>query len=430
MIRFRGQSEACSEPLLVTGKDRRRVHQPVSLHQNQQVICRKFGPVKALAHARNGGQPGLSIGREVESIGDEFVGRAHFQSGCTHHLGRKVPQIVRHDLICPGAKCRSDHMRIVRVRYVSQRGREAFPSRDHRLRKRSLNGKAGGACTRLRFRTAALMEESANSGFCFIKDPFRPCDAEKLRFGQGQEQVALQDRDQNAGIEDDGEAICEHVTGSDQVGVRLHELVERSRSCLIPPSLVGEEVLGLNSAVTVELRKLNFAPLEQRDQKRSGYVQDVGRLLGGKHLADWNQRHGLTTANVTKKVKQQVSQLRCQQDFGRFRSISPWQRHPGTGLGPEIGQYATQLLCRQLIGLARQVLAEFPRNVAVDGHLRLPASPLKVTSSCTRDKRIEKNETRCDSGARRLPTAVRVQPIHRPSVLDGSIHSSIGREAE
>jgi hypothetical protein len=423
MNRFLGRSEACSEPGLVTGKDRRREHQPVSLHRSQQIVRRKFGPLKAHAHARDSRKSGLMIVREVEGIGDEFVSRSHFESDRPHQLRRKVPEIVGHDLVRPDAERSGDHMGVILVRNASQRGREAFPSRDHRLRKRSLNGKAGGACAHLRFRTAALMEEFANRDFCFIKDPSRPRDTEEVRLRQGQEQVALQDRDQNAGIEDNREAVCEHVTGSDQVGVRLHQL---GRSRPISPRLVCEEVLGLNSAVTVELRELYFTPLEQRDQERPRYVQNVSRLLGGEHLTYRNQRDGLATANVTKKVKQQVGQLRGQQDFGRLRSISPGQWNSGTGPGPEIGKHATQLLCRQLVGLARQVLAEFPRDVAVDGHVRLPACLRKIAPNDTRDKRIEKNETRCDQDERCLPTA----PTGLRSVAGGLIHSPTITETE
>jgi hypothetical protein len=57
-------------------------------------------------------------------------------------------------------------VRIVRVRYVAQRAREALPSRDHRLGKCGLDRRAGSAWACRRFRTRALSEKTCDRNFC------------------------------------------------------------------------------------------------------------------------------------------------------------------------------------------------------------------------------------------------------------------------
>ena len=109
---------------------------------------------------------------------------------------------------------------------------------------------------------------------------------------------------QNAGVNERGVAVGEQ--GLERFCVESRQRVKRSAPLFVACALVGEEVFGLDPAMTPDQLVRDVAFVKQRDQVGAGHIEDVRRLLRGEHLTDGNERDRIAGADMPEHLDEEL----------------------------------------------------------------------------------------------------------------------------
>lgn len=84
--------------------------------------------------------------------------------------------------------------------------------------------------------------------------------------------------------------------------VQLGKICKGLTPLLVAFLLVFEQMIGLNPSMSTNKRVLDLALIEEGNQEWPRYIENIRRLLRGQHLADGNERHRVTLADMTQQL--------------------------------------------------------------------------------------------------------------------------------
>lgn len=84
--------------------------------------------------------------------------------------------------------------------------------------------------------------------------------------------------------------------------VQLGKICKGLTPLLVAFLLVFEQMIGLNPSMSTNKRVLDLALIEEGNQEWPRYIENIRRLLRRQHLADGNERHRVTLADMTQQL--------------------------------------------------------------------------------------------------------------------------------
>ena len=236
--------------------------------------------------AANGREHSLGVGNE--QIGDEHIGMPRRQIVGREALGREVPQVPSHDRVCTGFNRGCQHMDVVRVRQVETSG-TCRVSCHNRIGKVPVHCRAGSF--QHVHREIGPVRESATHPLRM--DIHAPSRRIEVLVGQSQEKIPKAGR-----IED----VCvEQRRGKGRRLLQAELLIHGSQLVQRLAAIV-KDVLGADAAMCAYLPAGDPSFVEQLNQVRSRYLQEIRCLARRELRMQRRQRHTVAVRHVVQDL--------------------------------------------------------------------------------------------------------------------------------
>ena len=233
------------------------------------------------------------LGVGIEKPGDERVGMLCRESVGGQAVSRKVPQVAGHDHVRLPFDRGGQHMDVVGVRGVESGGTSRV-TRHNRFGKVPVHYHPGSF--QHSFREIGTVCQNAPYPLCM--DVCAPRRRVQVLVGETQKNVPEAGRIEDVGVEqrrEEGQGLLQA-----EVLIESGELIQRLAPTGFRLAAVVDDVLDPDTAMRAYLAAGNSAFVQQLDQMRSRYLQEVGCLTRREFRMQRCQCHAVAVRHLVK----------------------------------------------------------------------------------------------------------------------------------